>query len=111
MASNIVYIIRSERKLTSGGYVTVMSGQVFLCEIIWKIFSGGKADDGGNITSWCTYRQTYVFVKRLQMRIAKAVKEKRYGKAKAFQRLLTTIVLCQIVSLMQAVYILRGILK
>jgi len=75
MASNIVYIIRSERKLTSGGYVTVMSGQVFLCEIIWKIFSGGKADDGGNMTSWCTYRQTYMFVKRLQMRIAKAVKE------------------------------------
>lgn len=51
------------------------------------------------------------FVKRLQMRIAKAVKEKRYGKVKALQRLLTTIVLCQIVSSMQAVYILRGILK
>ncbi|MBC8438678.1 MAG: reverse transcriptase N-terminal domain-containing protein [Deltaproteobacteria bacterium] len=30
-----------------------------------------------------------IFVKRLQMRIAKAVKEKRYGRVKALQWLLT----------------------
>ena len=57
------------------------------------------------------WKKVSMFVKRLQMRIAKAVKEKRYGKVKALQRLLTTIVVCQIVSSMQAVYILRGILK
>ena len=35
------------------------------------------------------WKKVSMFVKRLQMRIAKAVKEKRYGKVKALQRLLT----------------------
>jgi len=35
------------------------------------------------------WKKVSMFVKRLQMRIAKAVKEKRYGKVKVLQRLLT----------------------
>lgn len=39
-----------------------------------------------NAINW---QQAYEEVKRLQMRIAKAVREKRYGKVKALQWLLT----------------------
>lgn len=45
----------------------------------------------GNCTVWdsINWKTVGTFVKRLQMRIAKAVKEKRYGKVKALQWLLT----------------------
>lgn len=47
--------------------------------------SGGKAD--WNQIDWGKVRQS---VRRLQVRIAKAVKEGRWGRVKALQRLLTT---------------------
>jgi RNA-directed DNA polymerase len=45
----------------------------------------------GKYTAWrsINWKAVNIFVKRLQMRIAKAVKEKRYGKVKALQWLLT----------------------
>ncbi|MBU3953250.1 MAG: reverse transcriptase N-terminal domain-containing protein, partial [Proteobacteria bacterium] len=45
----------------------------------------------GKYTVWASinWRAVSMFVKRLQMRIAKAVKEKRYGRVKALQWLLT----------------------
>jgi RNA-directed DNA polymerase len=47
--------------------------------------SHGKSD--WNQINWDKVRQT---VRRLQVRIAKAVKEGRWGRVKALQRLLTT---------------------
>jgi hypothetical protein len=38
---------------------TVTLGQVFLWERIWRIFKGGKANDGGYLGSWCTNQQIY----------------------------------------------------
>ena len=71
---------------------------VFRCEIIWRIFEDGNANGGHD--DWCTRRNTKGWraidwqnarreVRRLQMRIAKAVKEGKHGKANALQRLLT----------------------
>ncbi len=45
----------------------------------------------GSYMKWISFnwRKVTIFVKRLQMRIAKAVKEKRFGKVKSLQWLLT----------------------
>lgn len=45
----------------------------------------------GKFKNWKSikWKIVYQFVNRLQMRIAKAVKEKKFGKAKALQWLLT----------------------
>lgn len=43
-------------------------------------------EENWKTVNWCKVKS---YVKRLQMRIAKAIQEKRYGKAKALQWVLT----------------------
>ncbi|MGA1871918.1 MAG: reverse transcriptase N-terminal domain-containing protein [bacterium] len=67
--------------------------QVFHCEKIWKIFEGRNANDGCCYT-WCpasgaikwhaiNWNAVRCHVRRLQMRIAKAVKEGNLGKVRS----------------------------
>ncbi len=53
-----------------------------------KPFTGAPTDQE---TSWDSiqWKKAQVEIRRLQMRIAKATREKRFGKVKALQRILT----------------------
>ena len=53
-----------------------------------KLLAGAPT---GRYMKWnsINWKKVNIFVKRLQMRIAKAVKEKKFGKAKSLQWILT----------------------
>jgi RNA-directed DNA polymerase len=57
------------------------------CERAWRTFTDGKAMDGGN--TGAPIGDAACFVRRLQVRIAKAVREDRWNKVKRLQYLLT----------------------